>query len=144
MKGVNKVIIVGTLGRDPEVKYLASGDAVCNLSVATSESWKDKKTGEKVEKTEWHKIILFKRLAEIAGEYLSKGSSVYIEGKLQNRKWQDKNGTDHYSTEIIAGELQMLSSSGSKPKENNRSQSNSGGNAAQAYDTFDDQDIPFN
>jgi len=142
MKGVNKVIIVGTLGRDPEVKYLASGDAVCNLSVATSESWKNK-AGEKVEKTEWHKIILFKRLAEIAGEYLSKGSSVYIEGKLQTRKWQDKNGIDHYSTEVVAGELQMLSGSGSKPKENNRPQSNSGSHTAPAQDDFDDQDIPF-
>jgi len=129
------------VGRDPEVKYLASGDAVCNLSVATSESWKNK-AGEKVEKTEWHKIILFKRLAEIAGEYLSKGSSIYIEGKLQTRKWQDKNGIDHYSTEIIAGEIQMLSGSGSKPKENNRSQSNSGSHTAPAQDDFDD-DLPF-
>jgi len=143
MRGINKVIIVGTLGRDPEVKYLASGDAVCNLSVATSESWKDKKTGKKVEKTEWHKIILFKRLAEIAGEYLSKGSSVYIEGKLQTRKWQDKNGKDHYSTEIIAGELQMLSGSGGKPKENNRSQRDYGSHTAPAQDDFDDQDLPF-
>jgi len=107
-RGINKVILIGNLGRDPEIKYLPSGDALANLAVATSESWKDKNTGERVEKTEWHRVVLFKRLAEIAGEYLRKGSKVYIEGRLQTRKWQAQDGSDRYSTEIIANELQML------------------------------------
>lgn len=110
MKGVNKVILIGTLGKDPEVKFLSSGDAVCNLSIATTESWKDKTTGEKKEKTEWHNLVFFKRLAEIAGEYLRKGSKVYVEGKLQTRKWQDKDGNDRYTTEIKCHDLQMLDS----------------------------------
>ena len=112
MSGVNKVIIVGNLGADPEVKYMPSGDAVCNLSVATTESWKDKQTGEKVEHTEWHRVVMFRRLAEIAGEYLRKGSQVYIEGKLKTRKWQDSNGNDRYTTEIEAREMQMLGGKG--------------------------------
>lgn len=107
-RGVNKVIIVGTLGADPEVKQLANGNAVANISVATNESWKDKNTGEKIEKTEWHRIVVFGRLAEICGQYLRKGSQVYFEGKLQTRKWQDQNGQDRYSTEIVANEMQML------------------------------------
>ena len=108
MNGVNKVILIGRLGKDPEVKYMPSGDAVCNFSIATSESWKDKNSGEKVEKTEWHNIVIFKKLAEIAGEYLRKGSVVYIEGKLKTRKYQAKDGTDRYATEIEAREMQML------------------------------------
>jgi len=118
MKGVNKAIIVGNVGKDPEVRYMANGDAVCNISVATSESWKDKQTGEKKENTEWHKVVLFRRLGEVAGEYLAKGSQVYIEGKIQTRKWQDKSGADRYSTEIVASEMQMLGGKGgAKPAE---------------------------
>lgn len=106
-RGINKVILVGTLGRDPEVKYLPSGDAMANVSLATSESWKDKNTGEKKENTEWHKVVFFKRLAEIAGEYLRKGQQVYIEGSLKTRSWE-KDGVKHYATEIVASEMQML------------------------------------
>ena len=108
--GINKVIPVGNLGNNPEMKYLPSGDAVCNLSVATSESWKDKQTGQQQERTEWHRVVVFKRLAEICGEYLTKGSKVYIEGQLRTRKWQDQQGNDRYSTEIVASEMQMLDS----------------------------------
>lgn len=111
-RGVNKVIIVGTLGNDPEVKYSASGSAIANLSVATSEQWKDKQTGEKKEQTEWHRIVIFGKLAEVAGEYLRKGSQVYIEGQLRTRKWADSNGVDRYITEIVipqmGGVMQML------------------------------------
>lgn len=112
MAGVNKVIIVGNLGNDPEVRYAQSGSAIANISVATSDSWKDKTTGEKQERTEWHRIVMFNRLGEIAGEYLKKGSKVYIEGKLQTRKWQDQSGQDRYSTEIVADQMQMLDSRG--------------------------------
>jgi len=108
MAGVNKVIIVGNLGNDPEVRYSNNGAAIANISVATSENWKDKNTGERQERTEWHRITLFNRLGEIAGEYLKKGSKVYIEGKLQTRKWQDQQGNDRYSTDIIADQMQML------------------------------------
>jgi len=109
MASVNKVIIVGNLGRDPEVRYSSEGSAICNITVATSSTWKDKSTGEKREETEWHRIVLYNRLAEIAGEYLRKGRSVYIEGRLKTRKWQDKDtGQDRYSTEIVADQLQML------------------------------------
>jgi single-strand DNA-binding protein len=107
-RGVNKVILVGNLGKDPEVRYMPNGNAVANLTLATTESWKDKQTGDPQEKTEWHRIVMFKRLAEIAGEYLKKGSQVYIEGKLQTRKWQDKSGSDRYTTEIVANDMQML------------------------------------
>ena len=107
MASVNKVILVGNLGRDPEVRYMPNGDAVANYSIATTETWKDK-NGMRQEKTEWHNIVMYRRLAEIAGEYLKKGSSVYIEGRLQTRKWQDKQGNDRYTTEIIADQLQML------------------------------------
>ncbi|MEF4813184.1 single-stranded DNA-binding protein [Escherichia coli] len=111
-RGVNKVIIVGTLGNDPEVKYSASGSAIANLSVATSEQWKDKQTGEKKEQTEWHRVVIFGKLAEVAGEYLRKGSQVYIEGQLRTRKWSDSNGIDRYTTEIVIpqmdGVMQML------------------------------------
>ena len=111
-RGVNKVIIVGNLGSDPDVKYMPSGDALCNLSVATTEQWKDRETGEKRENTEWHRVVMSKRLAEIAGEYLREGSQVYIEGKLKTRKWQDKNGNDRYTTEIQARDMQMLGGRG--------------------------------
>lgn len=107
-KGINKAIIVGNLGADPEVRYTPGGNAVANISVATSESWRDKQTGELQEKTEWHRIVLFNRLGEIAGEYLKKGAKVYIEGRLQTKKWQGQDGQDRYTTEIIANEMQML------------------------------------
>ena len=147
-RGVNKVILVGNLGQDPEVRYSPNGGAIANISVATSESWKDKNTGEQVDKTEWHRVVFFRRLAEIAGEYLKKGSKVYIEGKLQTRKWQDKNGQDRYTTEIVANEMQMLDSRGGST---NFSQaepaaaSNGGGGApADAPPPADfDDDIPF-
>jgi single-strand DNA-binding protein len=111
-RGVNKVIIVGNLGKDPETRYMPSGSAVTNLSVATTEAWKDKQSGDLQERTEWHKVAMFGRLAEIAAEYLRKGSQVYIEGKLRTRKWQDKEGKDRYTTEIVADEMQMLGSKG--------------------------------
>ena len=108
MASINKVILVGNLGQDPEVKYMPSGGAVTNISIATTDSWKDKATGEKKENTEWHRVVFFNRLAEIVGEYLRKGSQVYIEGNLRTRKWQDQNGVDKYTTEIVAREMQML------------------------------------
>ena len=107
MASVNKVILIGNLGKDPEVRYTSSGDAVCNLSIATTFSWKNK-DGERVEETEWHRVSLFKRLAEIAGEYLKKGKPVYIEGRLRTRKWQNKDGQDQYTTEIMAESMQLL------------------------------------
>lgn len=111
-RGVNKVILIGNLGRDPEIRYMPNGGAVANLALATSEVWKDKTTGEQQEKTEWHRVVMFRRLAEIAGEYLKKGSKVYIEGRLQTRKWQDNQGQDRYTTEIIGNEMQMLDAKG--------------------------------
>lgn len=107
-RGVNKVIIVGNCGQDPETKYLPSGSAVTNISLATTDAWTDKQSGQKQERTEWHRVVFFNRLAEIAGEYLRKGSQVYIEGRLQTRKWQDQSGQDRYTTEIVANEMQML------------------------------------
>lgn len=109
-RGINKVILIGNLGADPEVRYMPSGSAVTNISLATTDSWKDKQTNEAQERTEWHKVVFFNQLAEIAAKYLHKGSKVYIEGRLQTRKWQDKNGQDRYTTEIIAAEMQMLDS----------------------------------
>ena len=111
-RGVNKVILIGNLGKDPEVRYMPNGNAVANITLATSESWKDKSSGEQQEKTEWHRVVMFRRLGEIAGEYLKKGSKVYIEGKLQTRKWQDNSGNDRYTTEIVADQMQMLDSRG--------------------------------
>ena len=111
-RGINKVIIVGNLGQDPEVRFMPNGSAVANLTVATSETWKDKQSGEQKEKTEWHRIVIYQRLAEIAGEYLKKGSKVYLEGRLQTRKWQNQQGADQYTTEIVANEMQMLDSRG--------------------------------
>lgn len=165
-RGVNKVIIVGTIGNDPEVKYSASGSAIANLSVATSEQWKDKQTGEKKEQTEWHRVVIFGKLAEVAGEYLRKGSQVYIEGQLRTRKWTDSNGIDRYATEIVitqmSGVMQMLGGkrddsgqqqprqqSGQQPKggwvtnpqqQQPKQQSQQGGNEPPM--DFDD-DIPF-
>lgn len=146
-RGVNKVIIVGNLGKEPESKQLPSGGLVTTLSVATSESWTDKNSGEKKEITEWHRIVLFNRLAEIAAQYVKKGSKVYIEGKLRTRKWE-KNGEDRYSTEILADELQMLDS---KSDNNNsipntdipRNQGRDLPPAQANLDKFDDDDIPF-
>lgn len=109
MASVNKVILVGTLGRDPEVRYSPEGGAICNVSIATNSSWKDKNSGEKREEVEWHRIVFYNRLAEIAGEYLKKGRSVYVEGRLKTRKWQDKDtGQDRYATEVVADQMQML------------------------------------
>lgn len=109
-RGINKVILVGNLGQDPEVRHMPQGGAVATLNLATSESWNDKNTGEKKEQTEWHRVVVYQRLAEIAGEYLRKGSKVYVEGKLKTRKWQDDQGVERYTTEIVANELQMLDS----------------------------------
>ncbi len=112
-RGINKVILVGNLGKDPEIRYVPNGGAVANLNIATSESWKDKATGEKQERTEWHRVVFFGKLAEIAQEYLKKGAQIYVEGRLQTRKWQDKtSGQDRYTTEIIGSELQMLGGRG--------------------------------
>lgn len=147
-RGVNKVILIGNLGKDPEVRYSPNGGAVANVTIATSESWKDKNTGEQVEKTEWHRVVFFRRLAEIVGEYLKKGSKVYIEGKLQTRKWQDKDGQDRYTTEIVANEMQMLDSRGGGSASFNQEPAGAGRPAAAAAPEpmpagdFDD-DIPF-
>jgi single-strand DNA-binding protein len=150
-RGVNKVILIGNLGKDPDIRYTPSGAAVANITLATSESWKDKQTGENVERTEWHRIVFFQRLAEIVGEYLRKGAKVYIEGRLQTRKWQDKTtGQDRYTTEIIADNMQMLDSKGggshaSEPPSYEKpaaAATGTTGEAAPALDNFDD-DIPF-
>lgn len=153
-RGINKVILVGNLGKDPEIKYTASGGAVANLTIATADSWNDKQTGEKVEKTEWHRVVAFQRLAEIMGEYLKKGSQVYIEGKLQTRKWQDQSGQDRYTTEIVASDMQMLggrpADAGGPPQAGGREGFRKTPAAQQesaqppAYDNdFADDDIPF-
>ena len=152
MKSLNKVCLLGNLGADPEVRYTPSGDAVCSITVATSESWKDKNTGEAREKTEWHKVIAFKRLAEIMGEYLKKGSKVYIEGQLRTRKWQDNQGQDRYTTEINATDMLMLGDSGGgksaapATKPGNQARQAPAHNAkqsSQSDDDFFDDDIPF-
>lgn len=154
-KGVNKVIIIGNLGADPEVRYMPAGGAVANISVATSESWKDKENGQQQERTEWHRIVFYNRLAEIVGEYLKKGSKVFVEGSLRTRKWQDKSGQDRYTTEIIAANMQMLDSRGgaaggqfSAPSEGGQFGDTSGAgdfgssSPAMADSGFDDE-IPF-
>ena len=143
-KGVNKAIIIGHIGADPEVKFMPSGKAVCNISVATSEAWKDKQTGEKRERTEWHRVSLFARLAEVAGEYLTKGSQVYVEGRIQTRKWQGQDGQDRYTTEIIANDMQML---GGGQRSGGQTHGGTGDHAPQSRgevpaDDFDD-DIPW-
>jgi len=152
-RGINKVILIGNLGADPEIRHMPNGSAVANINLATSESWKDKNTGEQQERTEWHRVVLFQRLAEIVAEYLKKGSKIYIEGRLQTRKWQDKTtGQDRYTTEIIANEMQMLDSRGGNST-HETSSFNSANAAAQskpetnkvpemANEAFDD-DIPF-
>lgn len=150
-RGVNKVIIIGNLGQDPDTRYMPSGSAVTNLRVATNESWKDKQTGEQKDRTEWHTVAMFGRLAEISAEYLRKGSQVYIEGKLRTRKWQDKQGNDRYTTEIVADEMQMLGgrSGAGAPAMNDpgdSADSGASGNSRppprSSADDFDD-DIPF-
>ncbi|MCH7502215.1 MAG: single-stranded DNA-binding protein [Proteobacteria bacterium] len=145
-RGINKVIIVGNLGQDPETRYMPSGSAVTNFTVATNESWKDKQTGEQKDRTEWHRIAMFGRLAEVAAEYLRKGSQVYIEGKLRTRKWQDRDGKDRYTTEIIADEMQMLGGrgGGSAPMSSDSEPANvpAGAPPPPPADDFDD-DIPF-
>jgi len=141
-KGVNKVILVGNLGQDPEIRYMPSGGAVANISIATSESWKDKATGEQKEKTEWQRVAIFGKLAEIAGEYLKKGSQVYIEGSLQTRKWTDQSGNDKYTTEIVVamnGVMQML---GSKPAQGQQQQS--GQQQRQSHPTHSQQTAAVN
>ncbi len=148
-RGINKVILIGNLGNDPDVRYTASGAAVANVSIATSESWKDKTTGEQQDRTEWHRVVFFGRLAEIVSEYLKKGSQVYVEGRLQTRKWQDKEGNDRYTTEIVANEMQMLGGRGNAAAGDNYAPA-SGNRTAEApaaaatADTSDfDDDIPF-
>ncbi len=159
-RGVNKVTLIGNLGADPEVRYTAGGSAVANVRLATAESWRDKESGDQQERTEWHRVVFFSRLAEIVGEYLKKGSQVYIEGRLQTRKWQDRDGNDRYTTEIVANEMQMLGSRGSgggggemggtsgrNEGESFASNENTGAAAAKnspepPMDDFDD-DIPF-
>lgn len=157
-RGINKVILIGNLGQDPETKYMPSGSAVTNLRIATSEVFKDKETGQQQERTEWHSVAMFGRLAEIAGEYLRKGSQVYIEGRLRTRKWQDKQGQDRYSTEIVANEMQMLGGRGGGSAGGSTDSSRatsaeapapraagaraSGSKTAAAVEDFDD-DIPF-
>lgn len=152
-RGVNKVILIGNLGKDPEVRYMPSGSAVANVALATSEQWKDKQSGEQQERTEWHNVVFFNRLAEIVGEYLKKGSQVYVEGSLRTRKWQDKSGNDRYTTEIVASEMQMLGSrggggggggsgGGSNYDYNQEPAPSRQPTSAPAADDFDD-DIPF-
>lgn len=155
-RGVNKVILVGNLGKDPEVRYMPSGGAVANTTLATSESWKDKQTGETQERTEWHNLTFYGKVAEIAGEYLKKGSQIYVEGSIRTEKWQDKEGKDRYTTKIIVSDMQMLGSrsgAGAPMGESSRSsapashdsganQARSSGGAGAKSDQFDD-DIPF-
>ena len=136
-RGVNKAIIVGNLGNEPDMRYTASGGAIANITVATSETWKDKQSGESKEKTEWHKVTFFGKLAEIVGQYLHKGSKVYIEGRLETNKWQDKEGNDRYTTSIIAKEMQMLDS-----KQSGSQSGNSAPQKQQNEPDFED-DIPF-
>lgn len=150
MASVNKALIIGNLGKDPEIRYLPSGDAICNFSVATADSWKDQ-NGEKQEKTEWHRISIFGKLAEIAGKYLKKGSQVYLEGRLQTRKWTDKEGKDQYTTEIVADRMQMLGARSGEGRGNDSSGpassgQRSGGDGSMPHQSGADQefdDIPF-
>ena len=151
-RGINKAIIVGNLGRDPEVRYTANGNAIANITVATTASWKDKQSGERQERTEWHRVVFFGRLAEIAEEYLKKGAQVYIEGSIRTQKWQDKeSGQDRYTTEIVARDMQMLGSRGGEasgaPGDDyssaTRSATASSGGGASGGDADLDDDIPF-
>ena len=136
--GVNKVLIIGNLGSDPEIKYTKAGDPVANLSIATSESWKDKNSGDLQEKVEWHRVVVFSRLAEIAEQYLKKGSKVFVEGKLQTRKWQDQEGKDRYTTEVVAKEMTMLDSRSTSQAQENSPKVES----EKSKDDFE-EDIPF-
>ena len=142
MAGINKVIIVGNLGNDPDVRTMPNGEAVANITVATSESWNDKNTGERREVTEWHRIVFYRRQAEVVGEYLRKGSKVYVEGRLKTRKWQDQNGQDRYTTEIQGDVLQMLDS---RQNGDNQDKSSTGGKPKQQVENADDfnDDVPF-
>ena len=146
MASVNKVILVGNLGADPETRYMPNGDAVANIRLATTESWKDKASGEKKEITEWHRVVLYRKLGEIAGQYLKKGSAVYIEGRIRTRKWQDKEGQERYTTEIEANEMQMLGGksdrSESAPSQPKQAPRNAQGAPKTSFDGMDD-DIPF-
>lgn len=153
-RGINKVILVGNLGQDPEVRYTANGTAVANLRIATSETWRDKQSGEQRENTEWHTVVLFGKTAEIASQYLKKGRQVYIEGRLQTRKWQDKSGNDRFSTEVVANDMQMLGGGGpggggSASYDDGPAMSRGGGQSAPpqqrepAGQSFEDDDIPF-
>jgi len=158
-RGINKVILVGNLGADPETRYTASGSAITRITVATTDSWRDKQTGENQERTEWHRVVFFNRLAEIAGEYLRKGRQVYIEGSLRTNKWQDQSGQDRYTTEIIASEMQMLGGRGddaparsgqggfrentAAPARQESRQSKEPSPVMQGDDNFTDDDIPF-
>jgi len=146
-RGVNKVVLIGRLGADPETRYMPSGDAVTNIRIATSESWKDKDSGEQKERTEWHRIVFFKKLAEIAAEYLRKGSQVYIEGRIRTQKWQDRDGNDRYTTEIVANEMQMLggrseSGGANRSADSSTKEGEAATNEPAPAGDFDD-DIPF-
>ena len=140
-RGINKVIILGNLGSEPDARYMPNGNAVTNISVATTDSWKDKESQERIEKTEWHRVVFFGRLAEIASEYLKKGSQVYVEGRLQTRKWEDKEGNDRWTTEIVANEMQMLGERVSQSSSDNLSTTKRSSSEFTS-DDFDD-DIPF-
>lgn len=152
MASVNKVILIGNLGKDPETRYMPNGDAVCNITVATTDTWKDKQTGEKKEQTEWHRIVFFRKLAEIADQYLRKGAPVYIEGALKTRKWQDQSGQDRYTTEIVADTMQMLGGkrdgeqsaprSESAPAQNQQRSAPAQNGGGGSFDDFEDS-IPF-
>jgi single-strand DNA-binding protein len=153
-RGINKVILIGNLGNAPEIRYTPSGSALANVSIATSEAWRDKQSGELQERTEWHKVVFFNRLAEIVGEYLHKGSKIYVEGSLRTRKWQDKNGMDRYTTEVVANEMQILDSkaSGHQSVENKppHVEAKTSGSpiiesaaATDVANDFGDEDIPF-
>ena len=139
MSTLNKAQLIGNLGRDPEVRYTPNGTAVCNLSLATTNAWKDK-AGERVEETEWHRVVFYDRLAEVVGEYLKKGRSIYVEGRLRTRKWDDKDGVAHYATEIIASDMQML---GSKPDDAKRVEGKNGDHSQHPMPPASDDDIPF-
>ena len=141
-RGINKVILVGNLGRDPETRYLPSGGAVTNVSLATSRSWKDRDSGEQREKTEWHRIVFFNRLGEIAGEYLKRGSKVYVEGELRTREWE-KEGQKHFTTEIVANEMQMLDSKGGNTDFDINNNPSSGAPSSLSSTDIIDDDIPF-
>ena len=142
MASINKVILVGNLGADPETRYMPNGDAVANIRLATTESWKDKDSGEKKEITEWHRVVFYRKLAEIVGQYLKKGSSVYVEGRIRTRKWQDKEGQDRYTTEIEANEMQMLGGKQSGESAPSQPQRNAQGATKASIGDMDDE-IPF-